>query len=57
MKVSIEVTDEKKIKMEMSDDADPITMARLLIDGASRLLSTLQVKEESKIIKPKIIGI
>ena len=59
MKISIEVTNEGKIKLERSDDCDPITGARLLAEGAARMLAPFkaEVQEEKKIIIPKMVGV
>jgi len=59
MKISIEVTEDGKIKLERSDDLDPITAARLLAEGAAKMLAPFkaEIKEEKKIIIPKLAGV
>ena len=58
MKISIEVLDDK-IKLEKSEDMDPITAARLLAEACARILAPFkaEVVEKPKIIKPNFTSV
>lgn len=56
MRISIEVSEDGKVKFERSDDIDPISAAKLLAEACARVLAPFkaEVKESPKIIKPKL---